>query len=71
MIILYAFVKTLHQQEYQILKKGLDVGLSKKQIANIFRNQSEFDKDKTPPLVAICPCKYLITRCQNTQLHGL
>ena len=45
---LYVFGKTLHQQEYQILKKGFEVGLSKKQIANIFKNQSEFDKVQIP-----------------------
>ena len=41
---LYVFGKTLHQQEYRILKKGFEVGLSKKQIANIFMNQNEFGK---------------------------
>ena len=34
---LYVFGKTLHQQEYQILKKGFEIGLTKQQIANIFR----------------------------------
>ena len=50
---LYVFGKTLHQQEYRILKKGFEVGLSKKQIANIFVNQSEFDKIKQPALEVI------------------
>jgi len=50
---LYVFGNTLHQQEYQILKKGFEVGLSKKQIANIFENQNEFDKVKIPPLEVI------------------
>ena len=50
---LYVFGNTLHQQEYQILKKGFEVGLSKKQIANIFENQNEFDKVKVPPLEVI------------------
>ena len=36
---LYVFGNTLHQQEYQILKKAFELGLSKQQICNIFRNQ--------------------------------
>ena len=50
---LYVFGKTLHQQEYQILKKGFEVGLSKKQIGNIFKNQNEFDRVKIPALEVI------------------
>ena len=50
---LYVFGKTLHQQEYQILKKGLSTGLGKQQIVNIFRNQDEFDKVNIPPLEVI------------------
>ena len=37
---LYVFGKSLHQQEYQILKKGYEDGLNKKQIANIFLYQN-------------------------------
>lgn len=44
---LYVFGNTLHQQEYQIVKKGFEVGLDKQQIANVFRNQKEFEKVKT------------------------
>ena len=36
---LYVFGKSLHQQEYQILKKGFTDGLSKNQVSNIFQNQ--------------------------------
>ena len=50
---LYVFGKTLHQQEYQIIKKGFEVGLSKQQIVNIFRNQKEFEKVELPPLEVI------------------
>ena len=50
---LYVFGKTLHQQEYRILKKGFEVGLSKKQISNIFMNQNEFSKVKLPALEVI------------------
>ena len=38
---LYVFGKSLHQREYQILRKGLESGLSKEQISNIFKNQEE------------------------------
>ena len=30
---LYVFGKSLHQQEYKVLRKGLDTGLSKQQIS--------------------------------------
>ncbi len=50
---LYIFGKTLHQREYQILRKGLEIGLGKTQIANIFSNQSEFDKIGDDPLDVI------------------
>ena len=50
---LYVFGKTLHQQEYRVLKKGFEVGLSKKQIANIFKNQKEFDRVKMSALEVI------------------
>ena len=50
---LYVFGKTLHQQEYRILKKGFELGLSKKQIANIFENQDEFTKVSVPAVEVI------------------
>ena len=36
---LYVFGKSLHQQEYQILKKGFTDGLRKNQVSNLFRYQ--------------------------------
>ena len=36
---LYVFGKSLHQQEYKVLRKGLDAGLSKQQISNLFKIQ--------------------------------
>ena len=50
---LYVFGNTLHQQEYQILKKGFEIGLSKQQIANIFQNQKEFETIKCSPIEVI------------------
>ena len=41
---LYVFGNTLHQQEYQILKKAFELGLSKQQICNIFRNKKKSRK---------------------------
>ena len=46
---LYVFGKTLHQQEYQVLKKGFETGLSKHQIANVFTNQNALKKMKLSP----------------------
>ena len=36
---LYVFGKSLHQQEYRVLRKGFEAGLSKQQISNVFANQ--------------------------------
>ena len=46
---LYIFGKSLHQQEYKILKKGFEGGLSKQQISNVFNNQDMLQS----PLIAI------------------
>ena len=43
----------MHQQEYQILKKGYEDGLSKKQVANIFLHHNVLAKVKLSPLDAI------------------
>ena len=50
---LYVFGKRLHQQEYQILKRGYEVGLSKSQVANIFHNQKALAKVQVSPIEAI------------------
>ena len=49
----YIFGKSLHQQEYQILKRGYEVGLSKSQVANILNNQKWLAKVQLSPLEAI------------------
>ena len=36
---LYVFGKSLHQQEYKVLRKDLEAGLSKLQISNLFNRQ--------------------------------
>ena len=36
---LYVFGISLHQKEYQVLRKGFEAGLSKEQLANLFKNQ--------------------------------
>ena len=50
---LYVFGQSLHQKEYQVLKHGFESGLSKKQVSNIFLNQSVFTKINLSPLDAI------------------
>ena len=50
---LYVFGRSLHQQEYRILKKGYEDGLSKKQVANIFKHQNALIKVNLSPLEAI------------------
>ena len=46
---LYIFEKSLHQQEYKILRKGFEGGLSKRQISNVFNRQEMLQS----PLIAI------------------
>ena len=36
---LYVFGKSLHQQEYKVLRKGHNAGLSKQHISNVFNSQ--------------------------------
>ena len=50
---LYVFGKSLHQPEYKILRKGLESGLSKEQIANIFKKQQDVLKLVLDPLKLI------------------
>ena len=50
---LYVFGRSLHQQEYQILTKGYENGLSKKEVANIFLHQNALAKVDLAPLQAI------------------
>ena len=50
---LYVFGKSLHQQEYRILKKGLEDGLSKRQLSNLFLQQDLLARVNLSPLVAI------------------
>ena len=50
---LYVFGKSLHQQEYKVLRKGLDAGLSKHQISNLFSSQGELHTANISPLTAI------------------
>ena len=50
---LYVFGKSLHQQEYQILKRGYETGRSKVQVANIFLHQNALAKANLSPQEAI------------------
>ena len=45
------FGKSLHQQEDKVLRKGLDAGLSKQQVSNLFNSQVALGK--ISPLTAI------------------
>ena len=46
---LYVFGKSLHQQEYKVLRKGFEGGLSKQQMSNVFNSQELLQS----PLIAI------------------
>ena len=48
---LYVFGKSLHRQEYMVLRKGLEAGLSKQQIFNLFNSQEALGN--ISPLTAI------------------
>ena len=43
---LYVFGKSLHQREYQIIRKGFENGLSKQQLTNIFQNKDEISNPR-------------------------
>ena len=45
------FGKSLHQQEYKVLRKGLEAGLSKQQVSNLFNSQEALGN--ISPLTAI------------------
>ena len=47
---LYVFGLSLHQTEYQVLKKGFEMGLSKEQITNLFANQETVKGKKLTPI---------------------
>ena len=50
---LIVFGKSLHQNEYQIIKSGFERGLSKEQIANVFQNQESLLDIGVSPFQAI------------------
>ena len=50
---LLVFGKSLHQNEYQIIKNGFEHGLGKEQIANVFDNQRSLLDAGISPLHAI------------------
>ena len=47
---LYVFGKSLHQKEYQILKKGFQEDLSKRQISNLFHQQHALQEINLSPI---------------------
>ena len=46
---MYIFGKSVHQQEYKVLRRGFEGGLSKRQISNVFNSQEMLQS----PLIAI------------------
>lgn len=50
---LYLYGNSLHQKEYQILKRGFETGLSKEQLSNIFHQQDTLKKANISPIEAI------------------
>ena len=50
---LFVYGKSLHQQEYRILKKGFEEGLSKRQISNVFIQQDILTRSNVSPVEAI------------------
>ena len=53
---LYVFGKSLHQQEYKVLRKCLDAGLSKHQISNLLSSHGALYRANISPLTAIEKC---------------
>ena len=50
---LIVFGKSLHQSEYQVIRTGFESGLSKEQIANVFKNQEPLLEVGISPIQAI------------------
>ena len=50
---LYVFGKSLHQQEYKVLRKGFEAGLSKQQVSDVFANQEALYAANVSPLTTI------------------
>lgn len=50
---LYVFGLSLHQTEYQLLRKGFNSGLSKEQISNLFSNQSVLQNKQVSPITVL------------------
>ena len=50
---LYVFRKSHRQQEYKVLQKGFEAGVSKQQISNVFANQEALRVANISPLTAI------------------
>ena len=50
---LYVFGKSLYQQEYKVLQKGFEAGLSKQQISNVFANSEALRVANISPPTAI------------------
>ena len=50
---LYVYRKSLHQQEYKILRKCRDAGFSKRQIFNLFSNQGALRTENLSPLTDV------------------
>ena len=48
---LYVFGMSLHQQEYKVLRKGIEAALSKQQVSNLFNSQEALGN--ISPLTAI------------------
>ena len=48
---LYGFGKSLHQREYQIIRKGFENGLSKQQLKNIFQYKDELKESDPVKLI--------------------
>ena len=50
---LFVFGKSLHQNEYKILRKGFELGYSKAQIKNLFENQNALKEAGVTPIQAL------------------
>ena len=50
---LYIYGNSLHQKEYQVLQKGFQEGLSKRQLSNLFQKQQVLQKENISPFQVI------------------
>ena len=68
---LYVFGKSLHQQEYKVLRKGLEAGLSKQQISNVFNSQEALGDIQFKKIQTLLSCSHNTRRISHISMLAI